>query len=59
MIDFDIFASVDPVMPGHSVEEAGCICLDLPIHSSGLPWPAQLHSAQQTKGGYLSQTYDV
>lgn len=37
-------------MPGYFVEEAGCICLDVSLHSSGLPWTAQLHSAQQTEG---------
>ncbi len=41
------FAPIDPVVLGYFVEEAGCICLDLPIDSSGLPRPPQLHSAQQ------------
>ena len=37
-------------MSGHFVEEAGCVCLDLPDHSSGVPRPSQLHSAQQAQG---------
>lgn len=37
-------------MPGHFVEEAGRVCLGLPVHSSGVPRPSQLHSAQQAQG---------
>lgn len=45
-IDSSLFASIDPVMLGDSVEKAGCNRLDIPNHSPGIPRPAQLHSAQ-------------
>lgn len=42
--------STDPVMPGHAVKEAGRLSVDVSLHSAGLPWPPQLHCAQQAKG---------
>lgn len=43
-------ARPDPVVPGHAATEAGCVRLDLPHYSAGLPRPPQLHGAQQAKG---------
>ena len=38
------------VVPGHPVEEAGRVGVELPLHPADVPRPAELHRPQEAQG---------